>query len=141
MLKLSAPMVRKMMEVDGSLKFFKMVLTESMSFMKSKITDDEFDKFIAEILEEVNIPNKMSSIYQQYYTAEDVLNLITFFKSSTGKKVIKVQNQVVPKLSINTQIIAAEMMVIALRKIAQINTEVLPPPKDEDESGEDEELT
>ena len=81
MLKLSVPMVKKMMEVDGSLKFFRIALTESMGFVRTKMPDDDFDKFISEILEEVNIPKKMSAIYQQYYTADDVLNLITFFKS------------------------------------------------------------
>jgi hypothetical protein len=123
MLKLSSQMVRKMMEVDGSLNFFKIALIDSMSFVRKTLSDSEFEKFITEIMQEVDVPKKMAVIYQEYYTVDDVLALIAFFKSSTGKKVLKFQTQIMPKVTINTQLIAAEMMVIALRKLAQMKLE------------------
>jgi hypothetical protein len=136
MLKLSASMVKKMMEVDGSLNFFRVALVESMSFVKPVMTDEEFNAFITEILDEVNIPKKMTAIYQEYYSADDVLNLIAFFKSTTGKKVLNVSNKLIPKININTQLIAAELMVVALKKLSDKDD-----PKPPDQPPESQDLT
>lgn len=119
MLKLSAQMVKKLMEVDGSMSFFRVALEDAMSFAKGLMSPEEFQTFVTEILNEVNVPKKMAIVYKEYYEADDILALISFFKSSTGKKLLRLQPQILPKVSINTQLIAAEMMVIALRKVAE----------------------
>lgn len=135
-------MVKKLMEVDGSLNFFRVALTESMSFTKKMMPEEkDFQAFIDEILSEVNIPKKMAVIYKEYYEADDILALISFFRSPTGKKIIKFQSQVLPRVTINTQLIAAEMMVVALRKIAERfpNTNGIPPQDHWDGADEDKE--
>jgi hypothetical protein len=119
MLKLSTQMVKKLMEVDGSMNFFKIAIEDTMSFAKNLMSPEEFQAFIIEILNEVNVPKKMATVYKEYYEADDILALISFFKSSTGKKLLRLQPQMLPKVSINTQLIAAEMMVVALRKVAE----------------------
>lgn len=119
MLKLSTQMVKKLMEVDGSMNFFRLALEDTMSFTKGLMSPEDFQTFVTEILNEVNIPKKMAVVYKEYYEADDILALISFFRSSTGKKLLRLQPQMLPKVSINTQLIAAEMMVIALRKVAE----------------------
>jgi len=154
MLKLSTQMVKKLMEVDGSMNFFKIALEDTMSFAKGLMSTEEFQAFITEIINEVNVPKKMAAVYKEYYEADDILALISFFKSSTGKKLLRLQPQMLPKVSINTQLIAAEMMVVALRKVAERypnahglsasdgppHLDAIPPweAKDEDDENEDE---
>lgn len=124
------------MEVDGSLKYFRLALVEMMAFATKKMDELEFQKFIDETLVEVDIPKRMAGLYSKYYTADDIMSLTAFFKTSTGKKVLKFQTKLLPKVNFQTQLIAAEMMVVALRKLASNNI-IQPDPEDEvDEDGD-----
>jgi len=109
-------MVKKLMDVDGTSYSFRTALTNSLYFLRKMVSEEEFEAFIEEILSEVDIAQRMKPIYAEYYDAEDILNFIAFFKTGTGKRFLKFQSKLLPKVSIGCQLVATELLVVALKK-------------------------
>lgn len=69
--------------------------------MKMTLKSDKFDKAFAELLDEIlneidfgELQNLSSSLYQKYYTHEEVVALIDFYESPIGKKMWEVEAKI-----------------------------------------------
>lgn len=88
--------VKELLELTGSAKIGVQIMNNMIpSFQKSysNVPEQFWKDFLKEInieeIEELIIP-----VYEKYYTDEDINNLIAFYKTPTGVKVIQTMPQV-----------------------------------------------
>lgn len=88
--------IKQLLELSGSGKMGIQVMNQMMNSFKSsysKAKEDFWAEFKKEIKPE-DIENMIIPIYDKYYTEEDVDQLIIFYNSPIGKKMISTMPQV-----------------------------------------------
>jgi len=58
----------------------------------SSLTDDERRLIVARVVVNHDIVETLHRVYSEHFTADEMLDMISFFKSPTGKKYCKVQD-------------------------------------------------
>lgn len=101
-LQISTPMIKKLMDVCGSNALSKEVMKAlaiaSSNLLKLQLTEEEIQQIVEMELDNKEFLNEITKIYAEHLSANDILNMISFYKSSTGKNYIKYQ------IDINTKI-------------------------------------
>lgn len=88
--------IRQLLDLTGSGKLGVQVANNMMaSFKKSyNNVDDQFWEEFARQIKAEDLVNLIIPIYDKYYTEEDIDQLIGFYKSPIGKKVIETLPQI-----------------------------------------------
>lgn len=87
----SAKSVRELMTLTGSGKIGVQVMRNMMPALKRmlpKVPDSFWTEFMKSVHPE-DLTALIVPIYQEHFTEEDIQNTIKFYKSPTGKKVIR----------------------------------------------------
>ncbi|KDN54024.1 DUF2059 domain-containing protein [Flavobacterium seoulense] len=90
--------INQLLELTGSGKIGIQVMNQMMEHLKSSSSDSKAKiEFLEEFKKEVkaeDIQNMIIPIYDKYYTESDIDQLITFYNSPIGKKMIATMPQV-----------------------------------------------
>lgn len=82
--------IKKLLDLTGSGKLGVQVVQTMITSYK-QITESVPDKFWDEMAKEINADTMVSMvipIYEKYYTDEEILQMIAFYETPVGKKVI-----------------------------------------------------
>ena len=82
--------IKKLLDLTGSGKLGVQVIQTMITSFKQS-TDSVPDKFWEEMAKEINADTMVSMvipIYEKYYTDEEILQMIVFYETPVGKKVI-----------------------------------------------------
>jgi uncharacterized protein len=82
--------IKKLLDLTGSGKLGVQVMQTMITSFKQS-TDSVPDKFWEEMAKEINADTLVSMIipiYEKYYTDEEILQMIAFYETPLGKKVI-----------------------------------------------------
>jgi hypothetical protein len=91
-MKPSLAMTDKLITVDGTKKLLEDLAREgaeqSLSPFYGFFNEEEMEDIIASATETVSmpLPQRVQSTYGEQFNGEDMLNMIAFFKTPTGKK-------------------------------------------------------
>ncbi|MES2238842.1 MAG: DUF2059 domain-containing protein [Bacteroidota bacterium] len=88
--------IKQLLELSGSGKMGIQVMNQMIGSFKnsySKVKEDFWEEFKKEIKPE-DIENMVIPIYEKYYTESDIDQLIVFYNSPIGKKMIATMPQV-----------------------------------------------
>ncbi len=89
--------IKTLLEVTGSGKIGMQVVTQMIAAFKenySNISDEFWNEFAKEIKPD-DLVNLIIPVYEKYYTEDDIDQMIAFYKTPVGKKMI----EVLPKVS------------------------------------------
>ena len=90
--------INQLLELTGSGKMGIQVMNQMMEHLKSSSSDSKAKtEFLEEFKKEVkaeDITNMIIPIYDKYYTESDIDQLIAFYNSPIGKKMISTMPQV-----------------------------------------------
>ncbi len=89
--------IKQLLELTGSGKMAIQMMNQMMANLKtthSKAGDEFWEDFKKEIRAE-DIENMIIPIYDKYYTENDIEQLIAFYNSPIGKKMISTMPQVI----------------------------------------------
>ncbi|MBI3818907.1 MAG: DUF2059 domain-containing protein [Planctomycetes bacterium] len=87
--------IHKLMEVTGSAGMAKQMMQQLVSSFKTSspgLADDFFDQFIAEI-DTNELTDLVVPIYAKYLSRDEVRELVRFYESAAGRKLITVMPQ------------------------------------------------
>jgi uncharacterized protein len=98
--------IKTLLEVTGSGNLGVQAVTQMIAAFKenySNIGDEFWNEFAKEIKSE-DLVNLIIPVYDKYYTEEDVDQMIAFYKTPVGKKLI----EVLPKISQESMAVGQE---------------------------------
>jgi len=91
--KASKESIKLLMERTGTGNLGMQMMNQMIPALKKTIPDAP-EKFWADILKEIDanqIIEMVIPVYQKYFSAQDILELNSFYNTAVGKKLIKVQ--------------------------------------------------
>ena len=90
---------------------FIRILTKKLSHLDSSIRSRIIYKML-NLFDPISLKKAQSELYYKYYTHKEIRDMITFYKSATGKKILKVG----PKLVLDLANVIDEWSVLELKK-------------------------
>ena len=126
--KPSKAMVSKLMEINGmraSLKTFVRSAVENASeiFLKN-LDEGKKEEFVERLINDNDYVDAFSGIYAEYFTANEVLDLISFCRSPTGQKMTSLQATIAQRLIDATQELIGNTYVKIMAKAMHANFKV-----------------
>ena len=85
--------IRQLLEMTGAAKTITSLLPAMLGPLKKacpKVPEEVWDEFFRGVTAE-GLVNRMVPVYRKYYTEDDVKQLIRFYQSPVGRKMIQVQ--------------------------------------------------
>lgn len=107
--------IRTMMEISNSIGQAEIIMEYMIGQYKTMLPDvpaDYWELFLEEIDYEYFI-ELLTPIYKKYYTQEEIQDIIAFYESPTGQKMIEVQ----PMISQDSMIAGEEWGMILVEQI------------------------
>lgn len=112
--KITKPMIEKLIKFSNLGKLINdfLIATGRLELAAiSDITEDEKKEIIDMCLKSVEIENYLQPVYQKYFTPEEILDIIAFYRTDTGKKYVSLLQDVsddilgvVPKITLEMTI-------------------------------------
>lgn len=92
----SRPMIEKLVTLNGTKDKLQegvcQMMVNSCSAHMASMTEEEKHMLVARVVVKHDVVGILHSVYSQHFTADEVLDMIAFFKSPTGKKYCKAQD-------------------------------------------------
>jgi hypothetical protein len=97
-LKPSKAMVDKLMGLDGSKRALERLVrqcaTSALANFRPFLNDADIKKIVERNLKGIDTPARMLPVYAKHFDGNDLVNLIAFYQSPTGLKLIRGQEHV-----------------------------------------------
>lgn len=111
--------IKELISITGARDVTQQILNQSVDAMKSQFTQVPqkfWDEFRAEVSADELI-NRLIPIYNKYFTEQDIKQLIVFYQTPLGKKLISVNPQVARDSLIVGQQYGKEVAQTAIQKL------------------------
>lgn len=113
--------IKELISITGARDVTKQILNQSVDAMKSQFTQVPqkfWDEFRAGVSADELI-NRLIPIYNKYFTDQDIKQLIAFYQTPLGKKLISVNPQVARDSLIVGQQYGKEVAQTAIQKLKE----------------------
>lgn len=95
--KISSAMIEKLIALNQIAAACKDVYTRiaEASFVDTEFSEDTKKEIVEDVLQRIDMVSDFRTLYSKYYNADDIMNLIAFYRTETGKKLLACQASVV----------------------------------------------
>lgn len=120
--KITKPMMEKLLKFTSLKKlisdFLKTAAKLELANFKD-FSDEEKEQIIEASLSSVDIEKHILPIYQKYFTAEELLDIIAFFRSNSGQRYVAQQQKVSDAVMASVPKMTLEMTVSLANEIGK----------------------